>query len=128
MKKGFLSFLFVSLVLTLSAPSPVYTEGTYEQPGSSAPSFDLGAPLPVDPNVITGTLDNGLKYYIRENAKPADRAVLRLVVNAGSVLEDADQRGLAHFTEHMAFNGTKIFRNRKSSTTSRRSECSSVPR
>ncbi|MCP5520692.1 MAG: insulinase family protein [Verrucomicrobiales bacterium] len=67
------------------------------------------APLPVDPAVTIGRLDNGLTYYLRENHKPENRATLRLVVNAGSVLEADDQQGLAHFLEHMAFNGTKHF-------------------
>ncbi len=66
-------------------------------------------PLPVDPEVTTGQFDNGLKYYIRQNSLPAGRAELRLVVNVGSVVEDKDQLGLAHFVEHMAFNGTKNF-------------------
>ena len=66
-------------------------------------------PLPVDPALTIGTLPNGLRYYIRVNHSPAHRAELRLVVNAGSVLEDEDQRGLAHFLEHMAFNGTTHF-------------------
>ncbi|MEM6380532.1 MAG: pitrilysin family protein, partial [Bacteroidota bacterium] len=65
--------------------------------------------LPFDTNVRTGALDNGMKYYIRKNNKPAQRAELRLVVNAGSLQEDEDQLGLAHFVEHMAFNGTKHF-------------------
>jgi len=72
-------------------------------------SFRLDARLPVDPDVRIGTLPNGLRYYVRRNAKPEQRAELRLVVNAGSILEDEDQRGLAHFVEHMAFNGTKNF-------------------
>lgn len=67
-------------------------------------------PLPVDKNVITGTLDNGVKYYIQRNQKPEKRAELRLFVNAGSVLEKDDQRGIAHFVEHMAFNGTEHFK------------------
>lgn len=66
--------------------------------------------LPVDPNITLGRLDNGLTYYIRTNKKPERRAELRLVVNAGSVLETEEQRGLAHFVEHMAFNGTKNFK------------------
>jgi zinc protease len=66
-------------------------------------------PLPSDPDVLTGTLDNGIRYYIIQNAKPANRAELRLFVDAGSVLEDDDQKGLAHFTEHMAFNGSTNF-------------------
>src|SRR5438270_4307423 len=66
-------------------------------------------PPPFDPAVTVGTLSNGMRYYIRENHKPEKRAELRLVVNAGSVLEDEDQRGLAHMVEHMAFRGTKKF-------------------
>lgn len=58
-----------------------------------------------DPNVKIGKLDNGMTYYIRHNAKPEGRVEFRLAVNAGSNQEDEDQRGLAHFTEHMAFNG-----------------------
>ncbi|MBN1543780.1 insulinase family protein [candidate division KSB1 bacterium] len=65
--------------------------------------------LPSDPQVISGRLENGITYYIRQNKKPEKRAEFRLVVNAGSVLEEADQQGLAHFTEHMAFNGTRDF-------------------
>lgn len=66
--------------------------------------------LPVDPNVKIGKLSNGLTYYIRHNQKPEKKMELRLVVNAGSILEDPDQLGIAHFTEHMAFNGTKRFK------------------
>ncbi|WP_038032229.1 M16 family metallopeptidase [Thermonema rossianum] len=65
--------------------------------------------IPLDPHVKTGVLPNGLTYYIRHNQKPEKRVELRLVVNAGSVLEDEKQLGLAHFVEHMAFNGTKKF-------------------
>lgn len=68
------------------------------------------APIPLDPAVRAGTLPNGLRYVVRRNARPKDRVELRLVINAGSVLEDDDQRGLAHFTEHMLFNGTKRFK------------------
>ena len=65
--------------------------------------------LPQDESILTGTLENGIKYYIVENSKPAKRAELRLFVDVGSIVEDEDQVGLAHFTEHMAFNGTKHF-------------------
>ena len=65
--------------------------------------------LPVDPAIITGKLDNGLRYYIRKNVKPENRAELRLVVNAGSILENDDQQGIAHFVEHMCFNGSEHF-------------------
>jgi zinc protease len=73
------------------------------------PTGAAAAPLPFDSAVEIGTLSNGMRYYIRENHKPEKRAELRLVVNAGSVLEDEDQRGLAHMVEHMAFRGTKRF-------------------
>ena len=66
-------------------------------------------PIAPDPAVITGALDNGLRYFVHENSEPENRAELRLVVNAGSILEDDDQLGLAHFVEHMAFNGTENF-------------------
>jgi len=75
----------------------------------SPPPRSESAPLPFDPAVKIGTLPNGLRYYIRENKKPEKRAELRLVVNAGSVLEDENQRGLAHMVEHMAFRGTRRF-------------------
>ena len=66
-------------------------------------------PLPMDPDVRTGTLPNGLKYYIRHNENPADRADFFIAMNVGSVNEEENQRGLAHFLEHMAFNGSKHF-------------------
>ncbi len=65
--------------------------------------------LPMDSRVKTGVLPNGLKYYIMKNAEPKNRAQLRLAVKAGSVLETDEQQGLAHFMEHMNFNGTKNF-------------------
>ena len=65
--------------------------------------------LPIDSLMTVGQLDNGLRYVIRKNQKPENRVELRLVVDAGSVLEDENQQGLAHFAEHMAFNGTKNF-------------------
>lgn len=71
--------------------------------------IDVTQPMPLDPNVKIGRLANGLTYYIRKNTLPEKRAEMRLVVNAGSVLEDDDQQGLAHFMEHMNFNGTKRF-------------------
>ena len=69
----------------------------------------LTAAIPLDPAVRHGTLDNGLAFYIRANKKPENRAEVRLALNAGSIQEDDDQRGLAHFVEHMAFNGTENF-------------------
>jgi zinc protease len=76
---------------------------------STVAGQQLSDTLSVDPNVTVGKLANGLTYYIRVNQKPEDRAELRLAVNVGSVLEDEQQRGLAHVVEHMAFNGTEHF-------------------
>lgn len=73
------------------------------------PAFSPESPLPVDPAVTIGQLSNGLRYYIRRNERPDARVSLRLAVNVGSIHEDDDQRGLAHFLEHMAFNGTEHF-------------------
>lgn len=76
----------------------------------SASKTDLTAKVPVDKKVRIGHLDNGFTYYIRANKKPENRVQFRLVTNAGSVLEDDDQQGLAHFCEHMAFNGTQHYK------------------
>jgi zinc protease len=78
-------------------------------PATSARQDALTQIIAVDPQVRAGRLPNGLQYFVRANAVPQGRAELRLVVNAGSVLEDDDQRGLAHFVEHMSFNGTQHF-------------------
>ncbi len=66
-------------------------------------------PIPVDPDVRTGKLDNGLTYYIRHNAWPEQRAEFYIAQRVGSIQENDDQRGLAHFLEHMCFNGTEHF-------------------
>src|SRR5450631_403490 len=81
----------------------------HETSAASVASYGLSQPIPVDPEVVVGTLPNGLRYYVRANGKPGRRAELRLVVKAGSVLEDDDQQGLAHFVEHMEFEGTRHF-------------------
>jgi len=65
--------------------------------------------MPTDPQITVGKFANGIRYYIRANKKPEKRAELRLVIKAGSILEDDDQQGMAHLVEHMAFNGTKNF-------------------
>ncbi|MCL2762657.1 MAG: insulinase family protein [Treponema sp.] len=80
--------------------------------GSDAAFGNLGHPsdlVPFMEKARTGTLPSGLRYFILENAKPENRAYLTIAVNAGSVLEEDDERGLAHFVEHMAFNGTERF-------------------
>jgi zinc protease len=84
------------------------TSVTQTDPGK-APVDPDDAPLPLWPKVKKGKLANGLTYYVLPHARPEARAMLWLAVNAGSVQEDDDQRGLAHFDEHMAFNGTKRF-------------------
>src|SRR2546421_10353407 len=66
----------------------------------------LNDPMPIDPQITIGKFANGMRYYIRANKKPEKRAQLRLVVNAGSMLADDDQQGLAHLVGHIAFNGT----------------------
>jgi len=78
-----------------------------QQPGAPPP---LTQKLGVMPEVTIGTLPNGLKYYIRRNTEPAKRVELRLAVDAGSLQEDNDQLGYAHFIEHMAFNGSTHFK------------------
>jgi zinc protease len=90
---------FVGLALARSAPAQ----------DAPAGRFHVSDTLPVDPDVTVGRLENGLRYFIRVNRRPEQRAELRLIVNAGSVLEDDDQLGLAHFVEHMAFNGTEHY-------------------
>lgn len=87
MKKLFLSILFVAAMAVTSFAQ-------------------MAMPCPMDPNVRVGKLDNGLTYYIRHNEKPAQRADFYIAQKVGSVLEEESQRGLAHFLEHMAFNGT----------------------
>lgn len=76
---------------------------------ASAQNLAPNEAIPLDPKITTGKLSNGIKYFIRKNGRPEKRVEMRLVVNTGSVLEDEDQQGLAHFAEHMAFNGTKKY-------------------
>jgi zinc protease len=77
--------------------------------GTAYNGLDPKETVPIMENLRQGILDNGLHYYIYENRKPEGRAALTLAVNAGAVLEDDDENGLAHFVEHMAFNGTARF-------------------
>eukprot|EP01035_Chromulina_nebulosa_P008370 gene8370-11336_t len=77
---------------------------------SSFAQTKLTDTIPTSPKIKIGKLANGLTYYILQNKKPEQKVELRLVVNAGSILEDDDQQGLAHMSEHMAFNGTKNFK------------------
>jgi zinc protease len=97
-----------SAVLAFALAAPAFAQQKKAAAVATAP-IPLTNPLPTDPKVKIGTLPNGIRYYIRKNAKPEKRAELRLVVNAGSILETNDQLGLAHFVEHTAFNGTTHF-------------------
>ncbi|MEO5820095.1 MAG: insulinase family protein [Vicinamibacteraceae bacterium] len=99
----------VPTILPAQAPARAAAPAAAQATAPPAETAPLTIPVPVDPRITVGTLPNGLRYYIRHNTKPEGRAELRLVVNAGSVLEDDDQRGLAHVVEHMAFNGTRHF-------------------
>ena len=91
------------------APTPPPTATPLSAEPTAAATVDLTERLPLDSAIRTGKLDNGLTYYIRQNAEPAKRAELWLAVNAGSVMEDDNQKGLAHFLEHMLFKGTQRF-------------------
>ena len=101
----------VRLTLLTSAVVAAVTFTGAQQPAIPAAvlAASLDQTVPVDPLITVGTLPNGFRYYIRENRQPQGRAELRLAVNVGSVLEDDDQLGLAHFVEHMSFNGTRHF-------------------
>ena len=109
-------WLSAAALLVVSIPLPALAQGPIPltpppviadpEDGATAP---LEAPMPLDPLITVGELENGLRYWIRENSYPEKRAELRLVVRVGSMQEDDDQLGLAHFVEHMAFNGTKNF-------------------
>ena len=93
MRKSLFLFALIAIVGLLKAQAP--------------------QPLPVDPQVRFGTLENGLTYYIRQNAYPENRADFYIAQKVGSMQEEDDQAGLAHFLEHMAFNGTKNFPGKK---------------
>jgi zinc protease len=101
--------VFASILAASPAPSGQTPPDGRETSAAAVASFGPSQQMPVDPEVVVGTLPNGLRYYVRANGKPGHRAELRLVVKAGSVLEDDDQQGLAHFVEHMEFEGTRHF-------------------
>ena len=93
-----------SMLVLLALPVTAQQAGPPPPPARAASTV-----LPVDQKVRIGTLSNGIRYYIRQNSRPEKRAELRLVVNAGSILENANQQGFAHVLEHTAFNGTTHF-------------------
>ncbi len=94
MRKVFRNSFLVLFILLLQ--HGIYAEGQSDR-------------IPLNPDVLSGTLENGMKYYVQHNDTPRERAILRLVVNVGSLMEDPDQLGMAHFLEHMAFNGTRSY-------------------
>jgi len=98
--KNFRLFIILMLLASLSGIA-------------SAQTADRDKAIPEDPNIRIGKLDNGLTYYIKLNKKPEQRMELRLAINAGSICETDGQQGLAHFCEHMCFNGTKNFPSNK---------------
>jgi zinc protease len=117
MKKVWIPYLG-ALALTIAACGPKVTNNN----SSSAPETPtppaveasvkmagMDQKIPMDPSVRMGKLSNGLTYYIQNNGKPEDKVELRLAINAGSIVEDDDQQGLAHMMEHMNFNGTTHF-------------------
>ena len=106
---GLPAFPFVPIGAQPAAAAVWQVTQTQDPALEHARTGSLDEPMPVGPGVTVGQLENGLRYYIRENSEPANRAEFSLVVKVGSVVEDEDQLGLAHFLEHMAFNGTENF-------------------
>ena len=105
-------YLAIALPILIAAATSAQAQQTAAQQSTSpqgAP-ISLQDPIPFDAAVQTGTLPNGLKYYVRRNARPANRVLLRLAVKTGSLDEADDQQGLAHMLEHMAFNGSAHFK------------------
>ena len=102
--------LLVTLVTAAGFAASAQTQNPdRDTSAASVAQYSLSQQMPVDPEAVLGTLPNGMRYYVRANNRPEHRAELRLVVKAGSVLEDEDQLGLAHFDEHMQFEGTEHF-------------------
>jgi zinc protease len=97
--------LFIITALT----QPIATLGA-QSAAPASPALAPTAVIPFDPAVTTGTLPNGLRYYVRRNSRPEKRLMIQLAVKAGSVDETDKQQGLAHFLEHMGFNGSKRFK------------------
>jgi zinc protease len=96
-------YILIVLMALLAVHSSIYAQDD-QKTGQT-----IQKPIPLDRSVRTGKLPNGFTYYIRHNEEPKNRVLMYLVNKAGSVLEDEDQRGLAHFMEHMSFNGTAHF-------------------
>lgn len=99
----------IGLVAAVALLGPAAVSSAQPARASAAP-LSLQDRIPLDASVRTGTLPNGLTYFIRQNGRPANRVALRLAVKAGSLYEADDQLGLAHLIEHMAFNGSTHFK------------------
>jgi zinc protease len=100
----------VRIVLLLAALCGASAVGVSQSQTTAAPRFNPRDTIPFDQAIHTAALPNGLTYFVRKNARPEKRVALRLVVKAGSLEETDDQQGLAHFLEHMAFNGSAHFK------------------
>lgn len=104
------SFVVLGLTAIIAFHSPVFAQKKSVKTKQTAPvTASQGKVIPNDPAVKIGKLPNGLTYYIRKNTEPVKRAELYLANRIGSLMENDEQQGLAHFTEHMAFNGTRDF-------------------
>lgn len=104
--------LFLGLSLTVSAAGTTFGQIASANEGKSAKVYQTrvdDTPLKIDQGVKRGKLSNGFEYYIRKNVEPQNRVVMYLATKVGSILENEEERGLAHFLEHMQFNGTKHF-------------------
>ena len=103
-----LVFVLGASLLVSSAPiEPSAQQALPQAVPQDAQTVPLDQEMPVEPDVTVGELANGLRYFIRENQEPENRAELRLIVRVGPIVEDDEQLGVAHFLEHMAFNGTE---------------------
>jgi zinc protease len=102
--------LHVSVALLAAALSGASSVDARQSAPAPTPTLSLSDPVPFDAAVTMADLPNGLRYYIRKNGRPEKRVLMQLAVKAGSVDETEQQRGLAHFLEHMAFNGTRRFK------------------
>lgn len=110
--KKHLNVLCIGLAAAVVLSMPAFAQKkavAVKKPVQAIANKVAGSLIPNDPNVKIGKLANGLTYYIRKNSEPKNRAELYLATRIGSLMEDDNQQGLAHFTEHMAFNGTKDF-------------------
>lgn len=99
-------WILIALMVGCSSPPADPAASPSTAPASTDPDDQ---PAPMGPSIVTGTLHNGLVYYVQPSSKPAHQVTLRLVVKVGSAVEDPDQHGAAHFVEHLAFAGTKHF-------------------